>query len=187
MKDSARKNHHTHINQMELPGVTALQISGKTITVRNRKIPHREILKVLQSGNDSSLSLVETYRKKVLPNKTRTIRLLGRKCSATIIHTLLGYEVQACQKRIHCPDLVTARYLKLFSELGCHSIKLPYDPTVTADLIAGLEASMQRISDGLSKLFPGDRKLQHYVVQRVYAIIRKQLQAARLSNNNSFP
>jgi hypothetical protein len=136
-----------------------------------KPIPHLEIFKASQSGGD----LVNAYRQKVRSQKTRMIRLLGRKGSAKIIHTLLGYEVQSSYKRIHCPDLVTARYLKLFSEIGCHSIHLPYDPTVTAQLIPEFENSMENIERKVRELFPKNAEVQQYVIQKIYAIIRQQL------------
>ena len=98
--------------------------------------------------------MVQIYRQEVLSIKTRTIHLLGRKSSARISNTLLGFEVKSSFKRIHCPDLVTARYLKLFTEIGCHSIKLPYDPTVTARLIPELESAVERLVSGTKALFP---------------------------------
>jgi hypothetical protein len=141
------------------------------------KIAHREILKASQSCGELG-SLVEAYRQKVKPQRTRLIRLLGRKSSAKIIHTLLGYELQASYKRIHCPDLVTARYLKLFSELGCHSIHLPYDPTLTAQLIPEFENSLESISEKIRELFPQNANVRKYVTKKVYAIIRQQLKSS---------
>jgi hypothetical protein len=144
-----------------------------TAALRNRKISHREILEaaVHVSG------FADLYRQKVLTEQTRTIRLLGRKSPAKVIHTLLGFEVQACYKRIHCPDMVTARYIRLFSELGCRSIKLPYDPTRTAHIIPEFEAMMERIAGRIRELFPQDHRTQRYVFRKVYAIIRGQLKA----------
>ena len=106
------------------------------------------------------------------------MRLLGVKCAAQIIQTLLGYEVQAMHKRIHCPDLVTARYLKLFSELGCHSIRLPYDPTVTAGLIPIMESALQSIMDTIAGIFPKNLKRRQYVIRKVFAIVRDELRNA---------
>jgi hypothetical protein len=122
--------------------------------------------------------LVQIYRGEVLPVKTRTIQLLGRKVPARIINTLLGFEVQASYKRVSCPDLVSARYLKLFTELGCRSIKLPYDPTVTDRLIPELELAMNRLSAGVRDLFPGDRAAQLYVLRRIYSHLRTQLHSS---------
>jgi len=111
----------------------------------------------------------------VLPIKTRTIHLVGRKGSARISNTLLGYEVKSSFKRIHCPDLVTARYLKLFTEIGCRSIKLPYDPTVTARLVPELESGVAHLISGTQALFPANRPLQLYVLRKLYRLIRSQL------------
>ncbi len=150
-----------------------LQASGTAIAVRGQKIPHSKILRAIQ--HDLPEDLADIYRRKVLTQKTRTIRLLGKKSSAKIINTLLGYEVQASYKRIQCPDMVTARYIRLFSELGCHSIQLPYDPTVTAALIPEMEAAVEKITASAREMFPGDLQLQNYVVRNIYAIIRQSL------------
>ncbi len=119
--------------------------------------------------------LIADYREKVLPGKTRTIRLLGRKNSAKIIHTLLGYEVQSSYKRIQCPDLATARYLRLFSELGCHSIRLPYDPTLTDRLIPGFETAIENLHERIRHLYPRDPAAQRLAARRLYSLIRRQL------------
>jgi hypothetical protein len=163
MKRQARKKYRTGIPEK-------LVVEGKAIRTY-RGIPHFEILRAAQNYTN----LVEIYHRQVLTQKTRTIRLLGRKSCARIIHTLLGYEVQACYKRIQCPDLVTAQYLRIFSELGCHSIKLPYDPTVTARLVPELESALQSITGTVNELFPGNPQLQQYVMRKVYGLIRRQL------------
>lgn len=141
----------------------------------SRKVMHHKIFQASQSAADLHGGLIEIYRREVLTQKTRTVRLLGVKCAAKIIQTLLGYEVQAVHKRIHCPDLVTARYLKLFSELGCHSIRLPYDPTVTARLIPTMESALQSIMDTVAIIFPKDLKRRQYVIRKVFAIVRNEL------------
>jgi hypothetical protein len=162
---------------MRLPGVTTLEAAGTKIQLRDRKIPHQKILAALQDSAGGSDSLVEIYRGQVLPIKTRSIHLLGKKAPARIITTLLGYEVQASYKRIHCPDMVTARYLKLFMEIGCRTIRLPYDPTVTARLIPALEASLERIVKGVRDMFPRHPAVRTYVLQRIFRILRARLRA----------
>jgi hypothetical protein len=168
MKKETRIKDHNEIPE-------TFVISGKTIRARN-KIPHVEILQAAQSCTN----LVEIYHDQVLTQTTRTIRLLGRKSSVRILHTLLGYEVQASYKRIQCPDLVTARYLRIFSELGCHSIKLPYDPTITARLVPDLEAALEFITANIKQLFPQSSRLQQYVTWKIYGIIRRKLGARHL-------
>lgn len=136
-----------------------------------QKVQHMEIL----TGCTDYLQFLEDFKQEVLTQKTRTIRLLGKKTSAQIIHTLLGYEVQASYKRIQCPDLVTARYIRLFSELGFHSIPLPYDPTLTARLIPKFESAIDSLTEQIRKRFPESRSLQNYVIRKVFAIIRTQI------------
>ncbi len=168
----------TPITQLSLPGVNDSTRDGEGRTGK-RRIPHLEILATLQrSSAEGGRGLVEIYRSEVLTVRTRTIRLHGRKTSAQIIHTLLGFEVKASIKRIHCPDMVTARYVRLFTELGCRSIKLPYDPTVTARLITELEASIERLLSGVRQLFPQKRELQLYVIRQLYTYLRRQLLAS---------
>lgn len=163
---------------MSLPGTLEKQLS-RTRSKRGKvKIPHMEILKALQDPALGIANLVDTYQRLVLPIKTRNLHLVGRKTPAQIIETLLGYEVKASYKRIHCPDMVTARYVKLFTELGCRSIRLPYDPSSTANLIPQFEQSVARILSGVRDIYARDRKLQVYVVQNVFRLLRRQLRAA---------
>ncbi|MBI4456532.1 MAG: hypothetical protein HY644_11615 [Acidobacteria bacterium] len=90
-------------------------------------------------------SIVEIYRQQVLPFKTRKVSLPGRKCNAYIMYTLLGYELKAGSKRLVCPDLITARYLRIFAELGMKQILIPYDPTRTGRLIDRLENNFYKL------------------------------------------
>jgi hypothetical protein len=139
-----------------------------------RRIPLTDILDGFEIGVQPR-GLVEVYRSEVLPVKTRTLRLFGRKNAARIVHSLLGYEVKAGSKRIQCPDLVTARYLRLFSALGCRSIRLPYDPTVTGRILPEMEYAMVRIDAGVQDLFPDDTLLRRYVTERLYRLLRRRL------------
>lgn len=139
------------------------------------KVMHKKILRASQSDPRYEGGIIGMYRREVLAQRTRTVRLLGTKCSADVIQTLLGYEVQAQQKRIQCPDLVTARYLKLFSEIGCHTIRLPYDPTLTARIIPVLESAYENIMATVAGIFPDDPKLRQYVLRKICAILREEL------------
>jgi hypothetical protein len=165
-------------SQMPLPGDATRFSAASAKSMGRRRIHHLEILRAFQDTSSGRANIVDTYAQQVIPHKTRQIQLLGRKMQAEIIETLLGFEVKACYKRIHCPDMVTARYVKLFTELGCHNIRLPYDPTVTASLIPGLELSMAIIKNGVDKMFPQDRKLQLYVMRNLFSRLRSQLKAA---------
>ncbi len=171
----ARRNAASR--QMRLPGITELHAGEEVIRIKNSRIPHRKILAALETSTETELAggLVEIYRTQVIPVKTRTIQLLGRKSSPRIVNTLLGYEVQAAYKRVHCPDMVTARYLKLFTEVGCRNIRIPYDPTVTASLLPAMEASIERVRAGVAELFPQSRAVRIYVLRRIYRCLRNRL------------
>jgi hypothetical protein len=166
MKDSSREKRSGKVSLPMHFGVSAIQM-------KNGKIRHTELLLT----DASFRNFIETYRDKVLSQKTRTIRLLGRKSPAKIILTLLGYEVQASYKRIQCPDLVTARYIRLFSEMGFHSIQLPYDPTLTSQLIPEFEAMAADITKKIGELFSQDPKFHIYAVRKAYAILRRQIRS----------
>lgn len=165
--------------QMSLPLSGRSTSRGRRAPRRDSRIHHVQILEALQGTKPGSPSIVSLYQEQVLPGKTRTIQLLGRKGPAFIMNTLLGYEVQAGYKRIQCPDLVTARYLKLFSELGCRSVKLPYDPTVTAALIPQMEAAVEATRSGIREIFPRNHTLQLYVLRKVFCHLRARLTASR--------
>ncbi len=167
---------------MALPGVIFLDGGSKSIELSHNRIPHQRILEALQTCPQAGRGIAEIYLHEVLPIPTRTIQLLGRKCSASIRHSLLGFEVQAFYKRIHCPDMPTARYLKLFTELGCRRIRLPYDPTVTERILEELESAFAHLGNGVREIFPENRKLQVYVFQKLCGWVRHQLQAEQ-----SFP
>ena len=166
------------VSQMDLPGIAASTGAGKRARDRSPRIPHAKILFAIEAAAGPG-SIVEIYRTRVMPVKTRTIKLLGRKSSPTIITTLLGYEVKAAYKRVHCPDMATARYLKLFTEIGCHTIRLPYDPTVTAALLPSLEACLEMLKQGVSDLYPHQSGIRTYVLQRIIQHVRQRLAALR--------
>jgi hypothetical protein len=161
--------------QILLPEVSVRETAGLQIVISRRKIPHQKILEALQNPELGVEGIAAIYRERVLPVRTRTLRLLGRKQPARIVRTLLGYEVQAARKRVHCPDMVTARYVRLFTAIGCRTIKLPYDPTVTAQLVPALERAEERIHSGVASLFPDDAQLQKYVIRRIFGALRAQL------------
>ncbi len=126
------------------------------------------------SIEDQIQRLSEIYSEEVLTRPTRTISLPGRKCEPRIIYTFLGFELQAGRKRINCPDMATARYLRIFAELGMPSVETPYDPTQTARLLAELEQGLETIKELLlaEKL---DKKRHQSKLRRLYREIRERL------------
>ena len=119
--------------------------------------------------------MVRLYREQVVPGLTRTVHLLGTKCEASITETLLGYELHARYKRIHCPDRVTAEYLRIFTSIGCRTIKVPYDPTVTAALVPLLQRFVDELLKEAERRCAGNRPLRLHTMRRLCAHLRRQL------------
>ena len=119
------------------------------------------------------------FREEILRGKTRTVDLLGRKCEPQLLYTFLGFEVKLGPKRLTCPDMTTARYLRIFGKLGMPAIEIPYDPTKTARVLPVLERSMERIDRLLEEGEP-ERIRRQRTIQRVYRKIRLRLQEFRL-------
>ena len=117
------------------------------------------------------------YAQKILVQKTREVSLLGKKCKPTIIYTFLGFELQANSKRITCPDMSTARYLKIFSELGMPSIRIPYDPTQTSLYLTKMENYLEKIKELLLEEKLTKSKHQRKL-RRIYGKIRDHLHQA---------
>ncbi len=126
----------------------------------------------------------EIYRREVLSQRTRVVQLLGRKCEPQLMYTFLGFELKLSRKRITCPDMVTARYLMLFSEIGMGSVAIPYDPTETARLLPELEGAFSGIKEWLVAQEYG--KPQHQLaIRKVYQKIREELKEVERSQISS--
>ena len=134
--------------------------------MKNRTAIHEEIEK-----------LSRTYGKEVLSGKTRIISLPGRKCEPRIINTFLGFELKVAKKRMTCPDMSTARYLKIFAEIGMPSVRAPYDPTLTTSVLPQLEQALKRIKDLLSEENLNQKQHQSKL-RRIYRRIRENLRLA---------
>jgi len=91
--------------------------------------------------------LLGIYAQEVLSRHTRVVSLPGRKCQPQIVDTFLGYELKAFRRRITCPDMSTARYLRIFAELGMPAIRTPYNPTHTIRVVPELERSLKQIKE----------------------------------------
>lgn len=104
-------------------------------------------------------SFIALYREKVVSAPHRSVELTGRKCSnPRIISTLLGYELQIRDKRFNCPDMATALFLKIFAQIGAGEVKIPHDPTRTADLLPAFEKTWKQIRDICRQLDSENRK-----------------------------
>ncbi|HEY2846962.1 MAG TPA: hypothetical protein VGI80_04035, partial [Pyrinomonadaceae bacterium] len=65
--------------------------------------------------------LPSIYHEKIRSGRTRSISLEipERENTAIIEYTLLGIELKIGKRRFACPDLSTARYMRVFARIGC--------------------------------------------------------------------
>lgn len=113
------------------------------------------------------------YSVKVRSQRTRSYRLdiSKREHSPVIQYTLLGVELKVGRKRFACPDLATARYIRVFARLGCREFALPYDISRISGLADELETSWQRLLLIQEKHAPGERtKLLKTIRDEITAI-----------------
>jgi len=134
------------------------------------------VKKVIGRLGDRAIHCI--YEREVLPLRTRTVRLFGRKCRPEVIYTFLGYELKARGRRLTCPDETTVRYLKVFGELGMDQVRIPLDPTQTARHLDGLEAALTALRDAVRQRFPAEPKKQEAALRALYAWTRRQLKSA---------
>lgn len=87
----------------------------------------------------------DIYGKKIRILRTRAYRLdvPFRENDAEILHTLLGVELKVGRKRLSCPDLSTARYLRIFARLGVNEVAVPYDISKIAAFADEFESGWQ--------------------------------------------
>jgi len=128
--------------------------------------------------------LVDLYVGRVLAVRHREVSLRGRKCRATIMHTLLGYEVKAGRKRITCPDLTTARYLRAFAETGLAAIRIPYDPTVTRGIVSQAESILEKIREASGQAPGGCRRAFRKLREQLRKVEQEKLKGTLVSRRS---
>ncbi|NNE67523.1 MAG: hypothetical protein HKN33_13245 [Pyrinomonadaceae bacterium] len=83
------------------------------------------------------------YETEVMQLRTRAFDLAvpQKENSVEIVHTLLGIQLKTGSKLIACPDLSTARYLRVFVRIGCPDVAVPYDITRISSIADALESA----------------------------------------------
>jgi hypothetical protein len=94
------------------------------------------------------------YKEKVRTQRTRSLSLdvAARENQAEIQYTLLGIELKVGNRRFACPDLATARYMRVMARIGCRGFAIPYDITKISAAADDLETSWHRSLLLLEKL-----------------------------------
>ncbi len=113
------------------------------------------------------------YKEKVRSQRTRAYHLdiASRENRADIQYTLLGIELKVGKKRFACPDLATARYLRVFARLGCSDFALPYDISQISGIADELETSWQRSLILIEAAAKDDPSINRAVVKALRAEI----------------
>jgi hypothetical protein len=102
--------------------------------------------------------LPRIYREKVRSQRTRSyhLEIPVRENRAEIQYTLLGIELKVGKHRFACPDLATARYLRVFARIGCRDFAVPYDISLISGIADELETAWQRVLIFAEAKVPGD-------------------------------
>ena len=133
-----------------------------------------------KEGIELEMGCIEAiYRERVLDGRVRFVSLPGRMCSPRIMDTFLGFEIRAGSRKVVCPDITSARYLVIFTELGLDRVYIPYDPTRTARILPDLEHSFRRVKE-LSSGDSGSQKARRRT-GRTFAKLRDRLRKAERS------
>jgi hypothetical protein len=80
---------------------------------------------------------------RVLRTRAYALGIPAKENEAEILHTLLGIELKVGKRRLSCPDLSTARYLRVFARLGIGDVAVPYDISKIAAFADEFESAWQ--------------------------------------------
>ena len=91
--------------------------------------------------------IADLYETKVRSQRTRAfhVEIPEKENKPEILHTLLGIELRVGNTRLSCPDLASARYLRVFTRIGCRDFAVPYDITKISVIADELETSWQKL------------------------------------------
>lgn len=90
------------------------------------------------------MAVIYSEKIRVLPTRACSLEIPERENDVRILHTLLGIEIKTGRRRFACPDLATARYMRIFARIGCREFAIPYDITRISTLADELETAWQR-------------------------------------------
>jgi len=90
--------------------------------------------------------LPDLYREHVRGVRTRaySVDVPAGENKTTVMHTLLGIELKVGKRRLQCPDLATARFIQVFTRIGCSEFAIPYDITAVSPAADLLESGWQK-------------------------------------------
>ena len=109
------------------------------------------------------------YKNKVRSQRTRSyhLEIPVRQNQAEIQYTLLGIELKVGKRRFACPDLATARYLRVFARMGCRDFAILYDISRISGVADDLETAWQRTLVLTQARAPGNAKSLGSVIKAI--------------------
>ncbi|MFN6962830.1 MAG: hypothetical protein ACK4S4_03595 [Pyrinomonadaceae bacterium] len=102
-------------------------------------------LQIRERLGDEWLPSIYATRVRTQRTRSHVLDIQPREQRPEILYTLLGIELKIGKRRFACPDLATARYLRVFGRAGCREFAVPYDITKISALADELETSWHRM------------------------------------------
>jgi hypothetical protein len=134
-----------------------------------------EVVRLMGEG-----TVAAVYRDRVLVQRTRRFEIGAAKGGGAveILHTLLGIELKIGRRRLLCPDLATARYLRVFARLGAATVAVPYDITQVSRVADELESAWHRTMLLAEHAAAGrSDRVRSLVRSRLVALTRAEVEA----------
>lgn len=116
-------------------------------------------------AGDKWIPSIYTDKIRTLRTRAYTLGVPSKENEAEILHTLLGIELKVRKKRLSCPDLSTARYLRTFARIGVDEVAVPYDISKIAAFADQLESGWQYTLLLLEQRHPGQKRTQSALVK----------------------
>jgi hypothetical protein len=123
----------------------------------------------------------DIYTESIRPLRTRSfeMEIAERENRPEIFETLLGMELKVGRRRFACPDMNTARLLKVFASLGCRKVAVPYDITVLGAMADRLEQGWSKTNQGIDKYSAGNSPQQRGRIRAaLIRVIREEIKAS---------
>ena len=162
------------------PGGTPISNCNILVSMR---VERGDVEGVAEKASEAIDELVDFYRGEVIPHPCRRVNLPGRRCrDPRIIITLLGFELQIRDKRISCPDLATAEYLKIFARIGTPELLMPINPTITADILDEMKRLWENFDAACRKMEADGQKSK---AGRLHGKLKEKIESETLNPQHS--
>jgi len=116
------------------------------------------------------------YAEQIRTQRTRSFEMdiAERENKPEILQTLLGIDLKVGNRRFSCPDLATARYLRVFARIGCTKVAIPYDITKISTIADELEVAWHKM---ILLIEEGTKTRTAQTSARVRSLVIKQVRS----------